>query len=138
MKRSGLLNKDLNDIIAGIGHLDTLCVCDAGLPIPEDRRRVDLAVVANLPRFFPVLKEILKEFVVEKVIMANETKINSPQIITELRKLLPDIEIEYVPHPEFKQMTQGCKGVVRTGECTPFCNIILVSGVDQELWYSKK
>ncbi|MGE5605418.1 MAG: D-ribose pyranase [Bacteroidota bacterium] len=138
MKRSGLLNKDLNDVIASIGHLDMLCICDAGLPIPENRRRVDLTLVPNMPRFFPVLREIIKEFVVEKVIVANETKINSPHVIDELQKLLPGIAIQYVPHSEFKQMTHSCKGIVRTGECTPFCNVLLVSGVDQELWNLKK
>ncbi len=134
MKRSGLLNRDLNDVLASIGHLDTLCVCDAGLPIPEDRRRVDLAVVRNMPRFFPVLEEILKEFIVEKVIIADETRLNSPRVVERLEKLLPGIEFQFVPHPEFKQMTKTAKGVVRTGEFTSFCNVILVAGVDKEAW----
>jgi D-ribose pyranase len=134
MKRSGLLNKDLNEVIAGIGHKDTLCVCDAGLPIPEDRRRVDLALVRNEPRFFTVIDEILKELIVEKMIIANETKIKSPKIIEGLQQRLPNISIEYVPHSEFKQLLRGTKGVVRTGEYTSFCNVILVSGVDAQLW----
>ena len=137
MKRSGLLNKELNDVIASIGHLDTLCVCDAGLPIPEDRRRVDLAIVRNMPRFFTVLNEILKEFIVEKVIIAEETRIHSPHVIEEIQKLLPGIEIQYVPHTEFKEMTRKTKGVVRTGEYTQFCNVILVAGVDLKMWSGK-
>jgi D-ribose pyranase len=134
MKKTGILNKDLNEVIASIGHLDTLCVCDAGLPIPEDRRRVDLALVRNEPRFFVVLGEILKEFIVEKMIIAHETKSNSPQVIAELQQRLPDVPIEFVPHTEFKQLTRSAKGVVRTGEFTSFCNVILVSGVDHSLW----
>jgi D-ribose pyranase len=134
MKRSGLLNKELNDVIASIGHKDTLCVCDAGLPIPEDRRRVDLSIVRNMPRFFTVLNEILKELIVEKVIIANETKTHSPQVVEKIQKLLPGVEIEFVPHTEFKEMTRKTKGVVRTGEYTSFCNVILVSGVDSNMW----
>ncbi|HEX2952533.1 MAG TPA: D-ribose pyranase [Bacillota bacterium] len=134
MKRSGILNKDLCDVIASIGHLDTLCVCDAGLPIPEDRRRVDLALVRNIPRFFTVIDELLKEFIVEKMIIANETQENSPQVIEELKKRLPNVPIEFVPHTEFKQRTRSVKGVVRSGEYTSFCNVIFVSGVDHSLW----
>lgn len=137
MKRNGLLNKDLNEVIAGIGHLDTFCICDAGFPIPEDRRRIDLSIVPNMPRFMPVLREILKEFIVEKAIVAHETQTNSPQIVKELREAMPGVEFQFVPHVEFKQMSRTVKGVVRTGECTPFCNVILVSGVDQDLWQGK-
>ncbi len=33
MKKAGLLNPDLSKTIASLGHTDTLCIADAGLPI---------------------------------------------------------------------------------------------------------
>ncbi|WP_448594407.1 RbsD/FucU domain-containing protein, partial [Thermoflexus hugenholtzii] len=39
------------------------------------------------------------------------------------------VEIEPVPHETFKAMTGRARAVVRTGECTPYANVILVSGV---------
>ena len=51
MKKTGLLNKDLSEVIAGMGHRDMLVIADAGLPIPPNVRRIDLAVSPNLPRF---------------------------------------------------------------------------------------
>ena len=37
-------------------------------------------------------------------------------------------EIEFVSHSELKKMTEDCKAVIRTGETTPYSNIILQSG----------
>ena len=39
-----------------------------------------------------------------------------------------DVEVEYVSHVGLKQMTRECKAVIRTGETTPYANIILQSG----------
>jgi len=41
--------------------------------------------------------------------------------------LLP--EIEYVSHDEFKQLSKEVKAVIRTGEDTPYANVILQSAV---------
>jgi D-ribose pyranase len=34
-----------------------------------------------------------------------------------------------VTHDEFKQLSKGARAIVRTGECSPYANIILVAGV---------
>jgi D-ribose pyranase len=48
-----------------------------------------------------------------------------------MRSVLGDIPIRRIPHDAFKKMTHSDSNVffVRTGETTPFANIILVSGV---------
>ena len=46
---------------------------------------------------------------------------------TEL--ILENIKITKVSHEEFKKLTKESKAVVRTGECSPYANIILKSGV---------
>ena len=38
------------------------------------------------------------------------------------------IEIEFVSHTELKKRTENCKAVIRSGETTPYANIILQSG----------
>jgi D-ribose pyranase len=37
-------------------------------------------------------------------------------------------EIQFVFHSDLKKMTKTCKAVIRTGETTPYANIILQSG----------
>ena len=39
------------------------------------------------------------------------------------------ITLEYVSHQAFKQQTQTTRAVIRSGECSPYANIILFAGV---------
>lgn len=129
MKKSGILNGKLARIVALMGHTDRLVICDSGLPIPSDRELVDLALAENIPRFLDTLRVVLEELNVEKVIVAEEMK--SSSLLAEVRQLLPKVAIESVPHRRFKEITRedGNIRFVRTGEATPYANIVLVSGV---------
>ena len=114
-----------------MGHTDKLVICDSGLPLDHDKEIVDLALSTNIPRFIDTLRVILEELKVEKAIIADEMERVNPLIYKEITTLLPDIEIQKVPHEHFKELTNGTGNVtfVRTGEATPFANIILISGV---------
>lgn len=129
MKKTGLLNQPLSEVIAGLGHFDTLVVGDAGLPIPASTRRIDLAVSAGVPRFLEVVSAILGEMQVQSAIVAQEMPARSPEAYAALRQLLGDIQVELVPHEELKAQTAAARAVARTGEFTPYANVILVSGV---------
>jgi D-ribose pyranase len=129
MKRTALLNQPLSTVIAGLGHLDMLCLADAGLPIPPETQRIDLAVSAGLPAFQDVLKVTLSEMKVERAIVAAEIVDCNPRVYASLRELLGDVPIDLVPHTEFKTRTRSARAVVRTGEFSPYANVILVAGV---------
>ena len=43
MKKNGILNPQLNRVISEMGHRDMLIIADAGLPIPKEVERIDLA-----------------------------------------------------------------------------------------------
>jgi D-ribose pyranase len=119
-------------VIARLGHTDRLVVCDAGLPIPRDAEVVDLALTRNVPRFLEAVQVILEEMEVESAVVATEMETISPETRAELIKLLPGIPVTAVPHEEFKRLTRENGGAtfVRTGEATPYANVVLVSGVD--------
>ncbi len=129
MKKSGVLNPDILWVLGSLGHTDMLVISDAGLPIPEFVTRIDLALTKNIPRFLDVLRVILDEMKVEKAIVAKEMKEKSPHMYEEVKKLLGNIPMEEVTHEEFKEMVRNAKCVIRTGEFTPYANIILVAGV---------
>lgn len=129
MKKTPLLNQAISAVIAGMGHGDGLVVADAGLPIPDDVLRIDLAVTAGIPSFMDVLKVVLSELQVEQVILAEEIKAKSPDMHTAILHWLGDIPVHYVSHEEFKQTTSSAKAIIRTGEFTPYANIILLAGV---------
>ncbi len=129
MKKKGILNQPISSVISGMGHLDRLTICDAGLPIPSSVQRIDLAVVPGIPNFRQVLTALANEMEIEGIILAEEIKEMNPEMNAFLLDLFHDVDVEYKPHPEFKNLTGTCRAVIRTGECTPYANIILVSGV---------
>lgn len=129
MKKTPLLNQPLSNVIAGLGHTDMLVIADAGLPIPVGVERIDLAVVAGLPPLLDVVKAIMGELQVERAIVANEMRERSQSMREALSDLLIHVPMSDVSHDEFKKLTHMAKAVVRTGECTPYANVILVAGV---------
>lgn len=129
MKKTGLLNLPISSIIASLGHMDTLTIADAGLPIPSTTDRIDLAIKAGLPGFLDVLAAVLMEMKVQEAIIATEMKSQSPQMHKKLLEALGDVPVRNISHEAFKAQTQNTKAIVRTGEFTPYANITLVSGV---------
>ncbi|MGB8981510.1 MAG: D-ribose pyranase [Anaerolineales bacterium] len=129
MKKTTLLQSDLSHVIATLGHMDTLVIADAGLPIPAETRRIDLALTKGVPGAVQTLKVVLDEMQVEKIILAEEAKDRNPRFLAEVQELLPNVPVEFVPHVEFKTRTSSARAVVRTGEFSPYANVILVSGV---------
>jgi D-ribose pyranase len=129
MKKAGVLNDRLSYAIARMGHMDMLTVGDAGLPIPQSVERIDLALVAGVPGFLTVVGAIAAELEVQEIILAEEIKIHNPDVEAGLKALFKGVEVVYIPHSELKVLCVGSKAIVRTGETTPYANVILVSGV---------
>jgi D-ribose pyranase len=129
MKRAGILNRDVCALIASLGHTDLVCIADAGLPIPPGVARIDLALVCGVPTFLETLQAVLNESVVEHAIVAREMRAENPAAYQAVRSILSGIPVEEIPHAELKARTAGARAVIRTGECTPYSNILLRSGV---------
>lgn len=133
MKKKGILNSDIARVLTYMGHTDLLCIGDCGLPIPEETERIDLALRFGQPSFMEVLKEVAEDMKIEKIILAEEMKEKNPEKLQEVLKFFDKyetgfkIEVAYVSHAELKKMTEKCKAVIRTGETTPYANIILQS-----------
>ena len=128
-RNNGTLNGQLARVISELGHTDKLVVTDAGLPIPPGVERVDLAVRQNLPRFLDLLDAVLAEVAVEGVLMSEEIKQHSPEMLAEIEARFTGVEIRFVPHTEFKRSTGEARAAVRSGEFTPYANVLLTAGV---------
>lgn len=129
MKKSTLINSEISYEISKMGHTDSIVVCDSGLPIPSGVKRIDLALKKGLPTFLDTLDTILEELEVEEVIIAEEIIEASNDLYKEIEKRFANITITTVSHEDFKMLTKESKSIVRTGEFTPYANIILKSGV---------
>ena len=129
MKKTGILNSDISRVVADMGHMDWLGIGDAGIPVPKTTEKIDLAVSAGMPSFISVLKEVLKELQVQKIYVADEIKDSNPKQLENIKRILPDVEIKFIPHTQLKKNLSEAKAFIRTGEETPFSNVILESGV---------
>lgn len=127
MKRSGILNADLAGALARLGHTDEVLVCDSGMPLPRGGEVVDLAFLPGIPAFADVLAGLLDELVVEGAVAALEVREGNPGCATLLAARLPGLT--YVPHDRLKELAHGARLVVRTGEATPYANVLLRCGV---------
>lgn len=129
MKREGIINAMLLSAIANLGHGDHIVIADCGLPVPPEVMKIDLALVKGIPSFQDVVRAVADEIIVQKVIVAREMRLYNPDQYTFLVRLFSGIPIEEIPHSEFKQQLGYAKAVIRTGEATPYSNVILEAGV---------
>ena len=130
MKKAGMLNSDISRVLSYMGHTDLICVGDCGLPIPDEVERIDLSLKFGVPGFMETLEVVVNDMKVEKIVLAEEIKIQNPKVLGEIEALFAgqEIEVEFMSHAELKALTRDCKAVIRTGEITLYANIILQSG----------
>lgn len=129
MKKHGILNSPISQVLSTMGHTDQITVADCGLPIDNESQRIDLSVTLGTPSFIEVLEAVADDMAIEKVIIATQIRTHNPKLLTYLTEKFKEIEIEFVDHEAFKRLTHQSKAVIRTGEATPYANIILQSGV---------
>ena len=130
MKKNGILNSEISRVLSYLGHTDCICIGDCGLPIPDETERIDLALTFGEPTFMRTLELVAGDMKIEKIVLAEEIKTQNPTVLSQIEKLFEgqSIEVEYVTHVELKAQTHDCKAVIRTGETTPYANIILQAG----------
>jgi len=81
-----------------MGHRDLLAVTDAGYNIPRDMETVDVALLPNVPTIMQVIEAIQLEVPIEAVYLAEEIKVQAPDILEAYRAHFPDIEFQFLPH----------------------------------------
>lgn len=128
MKKTGILNGQLMQQIASLGHTDQFLIGDAGMPVPAGVPIIDLVLTLGVPTFEQVLRAICDEVVVESAVIAAEIDQKNPHILAIIKEVVK-APIQIIPHPELKLATHNCKFAIRTGESTPYANIIIQAGV---------
>jgi len=129
MKKTGIFNSKISSFVASMGHKDIITVVDMGYPIPKDIEFADIVLDKGKPGFLETIEVLLSELAVEKIIIAEELEHNNINNYVGIVKLFQGIEVEKMSHELFKEKAKMSKYFIRTGECTPFSNIMLISGV---------
>ena len=87
MKKAGILNSDISRVLSYLGHTDTLCIGDCGLPIPDEVERIDLALRFGEPTFMRTLEIVAADMKIEKIVLAEEIKTQNPAVLSQIEKL---------------------------------------------------
>jgi D-ribose pyranase len=130
VKKSGHLNRDISRVLACMGHTDSVVIADCGLPTPHGVECIDVSLALGDPPFLKVLDTVLADLKVERAVFAGESQEHNSEVAARASKLAAEaVQVEFVPHEKLKELTRYARAVIRTGEATPFANVILYSGV---------
>jgi D-ribose pyranase len=129
MKKIGVLNGELSKVLAELAHDDMILIGDAGMPCPQGVKFIDLAVCCGVPSFLDVLRAVMGEMLIAEAFIDVEQQEKSPQFAGKLKEVVGNsFSLHKIPHAETKKISIDCKAVIRTGEFTPYANIILKAG----------
>jgi D-ribose pyranase len=130
MKKHGILNRDIARVLAQMGHTDSIVIADCGLPIPAEVECIDLSIRIGTPDFFTVLDAVLADFQCEEAVFASEAQTRNPAVAARAGAMAAaGCRVSMVLHEDLKLATRGARAVIRTGEATPYANVVLHSGV---------
>lgn len=130
MDRNGfILNPRLAAAIVGLGHGEHIVIADAGLPIPLEAALLDLSLTRGIPGFCQTLEVITRALAIESALVARELATANPALEQEVARILAPVPLDRIEHAALKDMVVSARLVVRTGETTPYANIVLVGGV---------
>lgn len=129
MLKSGILNPQVLTLLARVRHTNMLVISDLGFPFWPMIETVDLSLVSGVPTVAQILAAILPNFQVGQAYMAEEFLAhNDTDTETALRAILTGVPLKFEPHEaSFKKRVPQAIGLIRTGDPTPYSNVILVS-----------
>ena len=130
MKQHGHLNRDVSRVLARMGHTDSIVIADCGLPVPNGIECIDLSLAPGEPAFLRVLETVLADLKVERAVFACQAREQNAAVTTRASRLaIEGVQVEFVTHDTLKELSRHARAVLRTGEATPYANVILYSGV---------
>jgi D-ribose pyranase len=125
--KHGILNPAINSLLSRVRHTNTLVIADRGFPYWPQVETVDLSLIDDLPRVLDVFQAIQANFVIGKIVMAEEFRRNDPATIRSFEERFLNIALSFEPHEQFKRRVSSAIGLIRTGDTIPYANMILES-----------
>lgn len=128
MLKTGILNPQINALLARIRHTNTLVISDRGFPFWPMIETVDISLVDGIPSVLDVVHALRPNFVVGQVWMAEEfLKNNDAKTRKAFAEAWKGVPIAHESHVEFKKRVPQAIGLIRTGDTIQYANMILQS-----------
>jgi D-ribose pyranase len=126
---NGILNPQINSLLARVRHTNMLVIADRGFPFWPMIETVDISLVDGIPTVLQVFQAIRLNFEISGIFMAEEfLKGNPPAVCTAFAEATAQIPLRYEAHVELKHRVPGAIGLIRTGDTIQYANMVLVSG----------
>jgi D-ribose pyranase len=128
MLKTGILNPQINSLLSRVRHTNTVVIADRGFPYWPQVETIDISLVDDVPKVLDVLLAIRKNFSIGQAFMAEE--FNSANVDDARRGFelaLDGIPVFFEHHIQFKTRVPRAIGLIRTGDTTPYANVILES-----------
>ena len=128
MLQTGILNPHVLDLLARIRHTNTLVISDWAFPFWPEIETVDISLTHGIPTVLDVLDLLTPVFKIGRIWQADEfVQSNSAQTVTRFAKSFGEIPLTREAHVDFKKRVPHAIGLIRTGDATPYGNLILES-----------
>jgi D-ribose pyranase len=128
MLKSGILNPQVLDLIARIRHTNTLVISDWAFPFWPQIETVDISLTHGIPTVLDVLDLLTPVFQIGRIWQAEEFVAHNPrETVERFAKSFGDIPVTREAHVDFKKRVPLAIGLIRTGDSTPYGNVILES-----------
>lgn len=128
MLKSGILNPHVLDLIARVRHTNTLVICDWAFPFWPEIETVDISLTHNIPTILDILDLLTPIYKVGRIWQADEFVMsNTPETVERFTKSFGNIPLTRESHVDFKKRVPQAIGLIRTGDATPYGNIIIES-----------
>ena len=132
---NGILNPQINSLLARVRHTNTLVIADRGFPFWPMIETIDISLVDDIPTVLQVFQAIRPNFEIGEILMAEEfIKANTPEVCKTFTNAATHIPLRYQAHTELKKLVPGAIGLIRTGDTIQYANMILVSGPVSSGW----
>ena len=128
MLKSGIINPHVLELVARIRHTNTLVISDWAFPFWPEIETVDISLTHNIPTVLDVLDLLTPIFKIGRIWQAEEfVAVNPPDVVGRYAESFGEIPLTREAHVDFKQRVPHAIGLIRTGDATPYGNIILES-----------
>lgn len=128
MLQTGILNPNVLDLIARIRHTNTLVIADWAFPYWPEIETVDISLTRGIPTVLDVLDLLTPVFKIGRIWQADEFVTSNPaETVERFAKSFGTIPLTREAHLDFKKRVPHAIGLIRTGDATPYGNIIIES-----------
>jgi D-ribose pyranase len=125
----GILNPQINSLLALVRHTNMLVIADRGFPYWPTIETVDISLIDDVPTVLQVFQAVRANFEISELFMAEEfIKVNPLDTCKAFTQATAPIPLRYESHLELKKRVREAIGLIRTGDTIQFANMVIVSG----------